>query len=197
MNVLVACEFSGQVRDAFRRLGHEAWSSDLPEMEPEGEWPNYHLEGDCRLWLDGTVGPVSQWDLMICHPPCTYLSLSGARWLKDNPERQENKRLAVNFAKELYNSPIPRVCLENPMSMLSRAWRKPDQIVHPCWFGHGETKETWLWLKNLPHLTPTNFILATTGRVHHMAPGPNRTKDRSRTLSGFASAMATQWRGLA
>jgi hypothetical protein len=190
MNVLIACEFSGVVRDAFRRLGHEAWSSDLGGIEPEGEWPNYHLEGDCRWWLDGSRGPCRQWDLMIAHPPCTHLAVSGARWFKDKlPEQAE----ALDFVRALMAAPIPRKCIENPISIISSRIRKPDQIIQPWMFGHGETKATCLWLDGLMPLRPTEIVSGREARVHRMPPSPDRWKERSRTLPGIAKAMAEQW----
>jgi len=192
MNVLVACEFSGAVRDAFRRKGHEAWSCDLPGMEPEGEWPNYHLEGDVRLFLDGSAGPVRQWDLMIAHPPCTHLAVSGARHFAAK-QASGVQQEALDFVQLLMDAPIERVAIENPISIISSRIRKPDQIIQPWQFGHGETKATCLWLKNLPKLVPTNVVDGREARVHRMAPGPNRWKERSRTFTGIAAAMAEQW----
>lgn len=190
MRVLVACEFSGVVRDAFRRRGHEAWSCDLlgPEDLPEEfkrqEFPNYHLEGDVLNWLG--MG----WDLMIAHPPCTHLAVSGARWFKDKRQEQE---AALAFVVMLLDAPIPKIALENPVSIISTRIRKPDQIIQPWQFGHGETKATCLWLKGLPLLTPTKIVDGRQARVHRMAPGPQRWMERSRTLKGIAEAMAEQW----
>lgn len=194
MNVLVACEFSGVVRDAFRRLGHEAWSCDLEGMEPEGEWPNYHLEGDCRRFMAGEAGPVRKWDLMIAHPPCTHLAVSGARHFaaKQATGVQQD---ALAFVQELMDAPIPRIAIENPISIISSRIRKPEQIIQPWQFGHGETKATCLWLKNLPKLQPTNIVDGREARVHRMPPSPNRWKERSRTFQGIADAMASQWGG--
>jgi hypothetical protein len=180
MRVLVACEYSGTVRDAFIAMGHEAISCDLLPTEKPGP----HIQGDVLPLLgDG-------WDLMICHPPCTHLSVSGARWFKDKlPEQAE----ALWFVDMLLNAPIPRIALENPISIISSRIRKPDQIIQPWQFGHGETKATCLWLKNLPKLTPTNIVEGREARVHKMAPGPDRWKERSRTFQGIADAMAQQW----
>jgi hypothetical protein len=185
MRVLIACEFSGVVRRAFRALGHDAWSADLLPAEDGSE---YHRQGDIIPWIF-----YEQWDLMIAHPPCTYLAVSGARWFKD---RQEEQRLALKFVAALGSTTIPRWCIENPVSILSSRWRKPDQIIQPWMFGHGETKATCLWLKNLPKLVPTKIVDGREARVHRASPGPNRWKERSRTLQGIAEAMAEQWGSL-
>ena len=178
--VLVACEFSGTVRDAFKERGHYAQSCDLLPSETPGE----HYQGDVRDILgDG-------WDLMIAHPPCTHLAVSGARWFK---EKQKEQKEALDFVRELMNAPIPKICIENPISIISTRIRKPDQIIHPWMFGHGETKATCLWLKNIPKLEPTNIVEGRDPRVHKMPPGPDRWKERSRTYSGIAQAMAAQW----
>lgn len=180
MRVLVACEFSGIVRDAFAARGHDAWSCDLLPSERPGN----HIQGDVlEVLKDG-------WDLLIAHPPCTHLAVSGARWFKDKRAEQED---AVKFFMALANSPIPRVCIENPISIMSTRWRKPDQISQPWQFGHGETKATCLWLKNLPLLTPTKVVDGREARVHKEPPGPDRWKNRSRTFQGIADAMAEQW----
>jgi hypothetical protein len=181
VKVLVACEFSGVVREAFRKRGHEAWSCDLlPAEQPSP----YHCVGDVgELLNDG-------WDLMIAHPPCTHLAVSGARWFKD--KRQEQER-ALMFVADLMYAAIPRICIENPISIISSRIRKPDQIIQPWMFGHGETKATCLWLKNLPKLVPTNVVDGRKARVHRMPPGPDRWKERSRTYQGIADAMAEQW----
>ena len=180
MRVLVACEFSGTVRDAFLARGHDAWSCDLLPTEVPGP----HIQGDVAAMLgDG-------WDLMICHPPCTHLAVSGARWFKDKQQEQVD---ALDFVRLLLNAPSPRIALENPISVISSKIRKPDQIIQPWQFGHGETKATCLWLKNLPKLVPTEIVEGREARVHRMPPGPNRWKERSRTLKGIADAMADQW----
>ncbi len=183
MRVLVACEYSGTVRDAFIALGHEAISCDLLPTEKPGP----HIQGDVLPVLgDG-------WDLMICHPPCTHLSVSGARWFKDKLSEQAE---ALWFVDMLLNAPIKRIALENPISIISSRIRKPDQIIQPWQFGHGETKATCLWLKNLPKLMPTNIVEGREARVHKMAPGHDRWKERSRTYQGIAEAMAQQWGNL-
>lgn len=192
MRVLVACEFSGIVRDAFRECGHDAWSCDLLKSEADYQGP--HLEGDVRWWLldepKGKWNSAREWDLMIAHPPCTHLAVSGARWFKD---KQKEQIEALDFVKFLMNVPIEKICIENPISIISSRIRKPDQIIQPWMFGHGEVKATCLWLKNLPLLKPTDIVDGRVPRVHHAAPGPDRWKERSRTLPGIAKAMAEQW----
>ncbi len=185
MRVLVACEFSGTVRDAFRARGHDAWSCDLLQSESD---PAYHVQCDVR---DLVRDP---WDLMICHPPCTHLAVSGARWFKD---KQQEQAEALDFVRVLLDAPIPRIALENPVSIISSRIRKPDQIIQPWMFGHGEVKATCLWLKGLPKLVPTDIVEGRHARVHRLPPGPDRWKERSRTLTGIADAMATQWGGTA
>ncbi len=188
MRVLVACEYSGVVRDAFIRAGHDAWSCDL--LPSEGIHQNRHLrcETDDNIWHFIDAG----WDLMIAHPPCTHLSVSGARHFaakRASGVQQE----ALEFVRKLLDAPIPMIALENPVSIISSRIRKPDQIIQPWQFGHGETKATCLWLKNLPPLRPTNIVEGREARVHRMPPGPNRWKERSRTFAGIAEAMADQW----
>jgi len=180
MRVLIACEFSGRVREAFIKHGYDAWSCDLIPSEI----PGHHINGDVRMVLD------EEWELMIAHPPCTHLAVSGARWFKDKQKEQVE---ALDFVRTLLDAPIPRIALENPVSVISTHIRKPDQIIQPWMFGHGETKATCLWLKNLPKLEPTNIVSGREGKVWKMAPGPNRWKDRSRTYQGIADAMAAQW----
>ena len=181
MKVLVACEFSGIVRDAFKARGHDAWSCDLLPTEQEGQ----HIKGNV---LDYLVG----WDLMIAHPPCTHLAVSGARWFKDKRQEQAD---ALDFVRALLDAPIPRIALENPVSVISTKIRKPDQIIQPWQFGHGETKATCLWLKGLPPLTPTDVVAGRENRVHRLPPGKDRWKLRSITYQGIADAMAMQWGG--
>ena len=180
MRVLIACEFSGIVRDAFAARGHDAWSCDLLPSERPGN----HFECDVRDVL------LMRWDLMIAHPPCRFLAVSGARWFS---ARRLEQAEALQFVADLLNAPIPAIALENPVSVISSHIRKPDQIIQPWQFGHGETKATCLWLKNLPKLQPTNIVDGRTPRVHHASPGPDRWKERSRTLPGIAEAMAAQW----
>ncbi len=180
MKVLVACEFSGVVRDAFKKRGHDAWSCDLLDTEVPGN----HFQQDVLSVLD------SGWDLMIAHPPCTHLAVSGARWFK---EKQEEQKEALNFVRALLDAPIGKIALENPISIISSRIRKPDQIIQPWQFGHGETKATCLWLKGLPNLVPTNIVSGREARVHRMPPSPDRWKERSKTFAGIAQAMAAQW----
>jgi site-specific DNA-cytosine methylase len=182
MKVLIGCEFSGECRRAFRARGHDAWSCDLHMSEDHSP---YHIQWDLRKTL-----LREPWDALIAFPPCTYLAASGARWWPSKREQQAN---AVEFVKWIYDQPIPLISIENPVGCLSRLWRKPDQIVQPWWFGHGETKATCLWLKGLPLLNPTNPVDGREARVHHVSPSKNRWRERSRTLPGFAQAMAEQW----
>jgi len=183
MRVLVACEFSGVVRRAFRERGHDAWSCDLLPAEDGSE---HHIQDDVRYHLGGG------WDMMIAHPPCTDLAVSGARHFaaKQADGRQER---ALDFVRTLLAAPIPKIALENPVSIISSRVRKPYQIIQPWQFGHGETKATCFWLKGLPKLLPTDIVDGREARVHRMAPGPNRWKERSRTFEGIAAAMAEQW----
>lgn len=197
MKVLVACEFSGIVRDAFITRRHDAWSCDLLPSERPGN----HIQDDIlnllgdnlpsRSNVEYPVGhPVGSWDLMIAFPPCTHLAVSGARWFKD---KQKEQKEAIDFFLSLIHAPIPRICVENPIGIMSTLYRKPDQIIQPWQFGHGETKATCLWLKNLPKLIPTKIVDGRIPRVHFEAPGPDRWKNRSRTLQGIADAMADLW----
>lgn len=182
MNVLVACEYSGVVRRAFRELGHNAWSCDL--LPSDDASPN-HIQEDVRTILG------AGWDMMIAHPPCTHLAVSGARWFKDKVQEQKD---ALEFVQLLMDAPIPRICIENPVSVISSKIRKPDQVIQPWQFGHGETKATCLWLKNLPKLVPTNIVEGREARVHNLPPSPDRWKLRSTTYEGIAAAMAQQWK---
>ena len=182
MKVLVACEFSGIVRNEFISRGHRAVSCDL--LPTESDYLGGHYMGDVLRIID------SQWDMMIAFPPCTYLASSGARWWKD---RQQEQQGALQFVRDLMAAPIPRIAVENPIGKISTAIRKPDQIIQPWTFGHGETKATCLWLDGLPKLQPTNIVDGRVPRVHHESPGPDRWKNRSRTYPGIAKAMADQW----
>ena len=180
MRILVACEYSGVVRDAFLARGHDAVSCDLLPTDAPGP----HYQGDVRDMLnDG-------WDLMVAHPPCTHLAVSGARWFK---EKRQEQAEALDFVRLLLDAPIARIALENPVSIISSRIRKPDQIIQPWQYGHGETKATCLWLKGLPLLQPTDIVEGREGRVWKMPPSPTRWKDRSRTYTGIAAAMADQW----
>jgi site-specific DNA-cytosine methylase len=190
MRVLVACEFSGIVRSAFRARGHDAWSCDLLPAE-DGD--KHHHVGDVREWLDGGYFGAMPWDLMIAFPPCTHLAVSGARWFKD---KQQEQKAALEFVLCLMRAPIFMIAIENPIGIISTHIRKPDQIIQPWMFGHGETKATCLWLDNLPMLVPTKFVRGRKPRVHHEPPSPDRWKNRSRTLQGIADAMAEQWGNL-
>lgn len=185
MRVLIACEESGVVRDAFIAAGHDAMSCDLMPTRSPGP----HYQGDVRDVLH------YPWDLMIAHPPCTNTSVSGAKHFA--AKRMDGRQQAgVSFVLELSRAPIPMIAIEQPVSILSSLWRKPDQIIQPWQHGHGETKATCLWLKGLPLLVPTNVVGGREARVHRMAPGPNRARDRSATYAGIAAAMASQWGGL-
>lgn len=178
--VLVACEYSGRVRDAFASLGWNAWSCDLLPSETPG---NHH---------QGAVEDILSldWDVLIAHPPCTHLAVSGARWFKD---KQVEQAEALAFVQLLLDAPIPHIALENPVSIISTRIRRPTQVIQPWQFGHGETKATCLWLKNLPPLIPTNIVEGRENRIHRLPPSPDRWKERSRTYPGIATAMATQW----
>lgn len=184
MRVLVACEYSGRVREAFRKLGHDAWSCDLLLADDNSP---YHIQGDVLDILnDG-------WDMMIAHPPCTHLAVSGARWFKD---KQEEQKEALLFVDRLLNAAIPKIALENPISIISSKIRKPDQIIQPWQFGHGETKATCLWLKNLPKLQPTNIVEGREQNIWLKKGKPKGMplwKWRSLTYQGIADAMAEQW----
>ena len=182
MRVLIACEFSGTVRDAFLKAGHDAMSCDLLPTDSPG--PHY-----CGDVMD-VIG--DGWDLMVAHPPCTHLAASGARWF--HLKRQEQAD-ALDFVRFLMDAPIPRLAVENPVSVISSKIRKPDQIIQPWQFGHGETKATCLWLRGLPLLKPTNVVDGREAKVHRMSPGSDRWKKRSTTYQGIADAMAQQWGG--
>jgi site-specific DNA-cytosine methylase len=182
MRVLVACEFSGVVRDAFILAGQDAMSCDLMPSETPGP----HYQGDVFDVIHG------QWDLMIAHPPCTHLSVSGARHFTD--KKQDGRQAAaISFFMRILKSDIPMIAVENPVCIMSSVYRKPDQIIQPWQFGHGETKATCLWLKNLPLLTPTNIVTGREAKVHRLPQSFDRAKIRSRTYAGVARAMAEQW----
>jgi hypothetical protein len=188
----VACEFSGAVRDAFRALGHDAWSCDLLPAEAPGP----HIQGDVLQALG------EGWDLMIAHPPCTYLASSGLHWNTRRPERAALTEEALAFVLALADAPIPRIAVENPIGCLSTRWRKPDQIIQPWQFGHDASKATCLWLKGLPPLQPTDVLPGgrtarranqTASGQNRLGPSPTRWKERSVTYAGIARAMAEQW----
>jgi len=207
MRVLIACEFSGVVRQAFRALGHDAYSCDLLPAEDGSE---FHIQGDILKMKQGGFPLLAwKWDLLIAHPPCTYLCNSGVRWLapggKLDPERHAKMVEACDFFAQLLAANIPRVCVENPTmhkyarNYLQETWRvtrhdaRPSQTIQPYEHGHGETKRTGLWLRGLPLLKPSNIVSGRTPRVHFASPGADRWKERSRTLPGIARAMALQW----
>lgn len=202
MRVLVACEFSGIVRDAFLARGHDAWSCDF--LPSESSILDRHFA--CEVLGAIRYTRPRSWDLMIAHPPCTYLTNSGVRWLYKNgkgTERDEDRWLkmqqAATFFTALADADIPRICIENPiMHSYARelVGMRATQTIQPWMFGHAETKATCLWLKNLPKLMPTNIVEGRTPRVHHESPGPDRWKNRSRTLPGIAEAMAEQYGSL-
>ena len=185
MRVLIACEYSGRVRSAFRERGHDAWSCDLL---PSEDGSGFHVQRDVLSLLK----EWRKWDLLIAHPPCTHLAVSGARWFPEKVESGE-QQAAIDFFLELARAPIPRIAIENPVCIMSSVWREPDQIIQPWQYGHGETKATCLWLKGLPKLVPTQIVAGREPRVHMMPPGPDRWKERSRTFEGVAAAMAAQW----
>ncbi len=197
MRVLVACEYSGVVRDAFLNAGHYAMSCDLLPCESTASGDHY--QGDVRDILD------HDWDLMIAHPPCTYLSVSGMHWTKRGLRDPQLTEDALDFVRLLTDAPVSRIAIENPVSVISSRIRKPDQIIQPWWFGHDASKKTCLWLKNLPLLQPTDMLPGDTKtrRANQTASGQNklppsadRWKIRSATFPGIAAAMATQWGGL-
>ena len=194
MRVLVACEYSGTVRRAFAALGHDAWSCDL--LPADDGSPN-HIQGDVL-----PIAGRGDWDLMIAHPPCTYLSVSGLHWNKRKPGRAEKTEGALDFVRQLLAAPIAKIALENPVSCISSRIRKPDQIIQPWHFGDDASKKTCLWLKSLPLLRETNRLQgdAKTRRANQTAsgqnklgPSPDRWKLRSTTYPGIAAAMADQW----
>jgi hypothetical protein len=183
MRVLVACEFSGVVRDAFRRRGHDAWSCDLLPCDAD---PTYHFQYDV-LKAFGCY-----WDLIIAHPPCDHLAVSGARWFKEK-RADGRQQQGIDFFMQMIDAPAPMIAVENPIGIMSTVYRKPDQIIQPWQFGHGETKATCLWLKGLPKLQPTNIVEGREQRIHKLPPSKDRWKLRSTTFRGIGEAMAQQW----
>jgi hypothetical protein len=181
--VLIGCEFSGAVREAFRARGFDAWSCDILPAE---DGSPFHIQGDVLEVIN------KGWTLAVFHPPCTDLAVSGARHFAAKVADGRQGR-ALDFVQRLLDAPIPHIALENPVSIISSRISQPDQIIHPWQFGHGETKATCLWLKNLPKLVPTDVVEGRSDRIHRMPPGPNRWKERSRTYAGIAAAMADQW----
>lgn len=194
-NIIVACEESQIVCKAFRAKGHRAFSCDLQDCS--GGRPEWHIKDDIFNVID------SDWDLMIAHPPCTYLTISANRWLKDQPERKSGALVgaerrkaveeAVSFFMRMANCNIPRWCIENPIGIMSKRFRKPNQVIQPWMYGHGETKATCLWLKGLPRLNGFDVVSGREQRLHRLSPGPDRAKERSKTFEGIAKAMADQW----
>jgi len=207
MKVLVACEFSGKVRDAFIERGHEAWSCDL--LPAEGRYQYKHYQGSVTDLLKNpnniTSGWVNKWGLLIAFPPCTYLCSSGLHWNKRVAGRQEKTEDALKFVESLLNADIPLIALENPIGCISTRIRKPDQMIQPYEFGDDASKKTCLWLKGLPKLKPTNYYPPrivngkdrwgnqTDSGQNKLAPSPTRAKERSTTYDGIANAMADQW----
>ena len=193
MKVAVLCEFSGVVRNAFHTRGHDATSFDILPSSTPGK----HIQGDI---LSLPIEYWEQFDLAICHPPCTHLAVSGAAWFKD---KQEEQKAALSFVEYLMKLPINKIAIENPVSIISTRIRKPEQIIQPYQFGHMEQKKTCLWLKNLPKLEPTNYVYDqmmelpknVRERLHYLSPSPNRGLLRSITFEGIADAMADQWGG--
>jgi len=186
-DILIACEYSGAVREAFRKLGHDAYSCDLL---PADDGSFYHFATDAVA-----VIKRHEWDAVIAFPPCTHLAASGARWF---PEKIADGRQASGIAffmamVEHATAHVPFVAVENPVGIMSTQYRKPDQIIQPWQFGHGETKATCLWLKGLPKLVPTDVVAGREQRIWKMGPSPDRWKERSKTFQGIADAMATQW----
>jgi hypothetical protein len=183
IRVLIACEYSGTVCDVFRAEGYDATSCDILPTEAPGP----HYQGDALALLD------QGWDLLIGHPPCTYLSVSGNRWLAEDPSRRAKMERAAEFFLTFTRAPVPFIAIENPVCVMSSLYRKPDQTVQPWQFGHGEVKRTCFWLRNLPLLRPTAIVEGREERIHRMPPGPDRAKMRSKTYEGIATAMAQQW----
>ncbi len=182
MKVLAACEESGTVREAFAKLGCDAWSCDILPSRIPGQ----HYQGDVLEIIN------EDWDLIIAFPPCTDLSVSGAKWFAEK-RADGRQQKSIDFFMQFTNLKCPLVAIENPIGIMSTLYRKPDQIIQPWQFGHGETKATCLWLKGLPKLQPTNIVDGREARIHRMPPGPERAKERSKTFSGIANAMADQW----
>lgn len=182
----MACEESQAVTTELRRLGHEAYSCDL--VPCSGGHPEWHLQVDAVQLLK------MRWDMILAFPPCTHLAVSGARYFEEK-RRDGRQQAAIEFFMQFANADCPRIAIENPVGIMSSHWRKPDQIIQPWQFGHGETKKTCLWLKGLPPLVPTDIVDGREHRVWLMPPGPERAKMRSKTYPGIAKAMAEQWAG--
>jgi len=184
MKILVGCEFSGTVRDALREMGLKAWSCDL--LKGDGRYKDFHIQGDLVKRIN--LG----WDMLIAFPPCTHLAVSGARWFKEK-RADGRQQEAIDFFMKLVNADIPKIAIENPVGIMSTKYRKPDQIIQPWQYGHGETKATCLWLKGLPLLKPTNIVGGRDNRIHKLPPSKDRGKLRSKTYQGIADAMGNQW----
>lgn len=202
MKILVACEESQAVTKELRRLGHEAYSCDI--IDQSGGHPEWHITQDVLPLLggrctfqttDGAYHHIAErWDMLIAFPPCTHLAVSGARYFAKK-RADGRQQAAIDFFMKFANADCPRIAIENPVGIMSTQWRKPDQIIQPWQFGHGETKATCLWLKGLPLLTPTQIVEGREQRVWKMPPSPDRAKERSKTYTGCARAMAEQWAG--
>lgn len=202
MRVLVACEWSGAVRDAFRRCGHDAWSCDLVPCAPDSEFASFHIEGDVRAVIGGG------WDMMIAFPECKFLSGSGLHWNKRTPGRAEKTEEALAFVRTLMSAPIKKKALENPVGCISTRIRRPDQIIQPYWFGADASKKTCLWLEGLPPLAPTAYVRPryadgkprwanqTDSGQNRLGPSDDRARLRGKTYPGVADAMAIQWGGI-
>ena len=186
MKILVACEESQAVTIEMRRLGHEAYSCDI---EPcSGGHPEWHLQVDALELLK------MKWDMILAFPPCTHLAVSGARYFEQK-RKDGRQQAAIDFFMRFANADCPKIAIENPVGMMSSVWRKPDQIIQPWQFGHGETKKTCLWLKGIPLLVPTNIVDGREQRIWKMPPSEDRAKNRAKTFPGIARAMAEQWAG--
>ncbi len=219
MNVLIACEESQTVCKAFRALGHEAYSCDV--QEPSGGHPEWHILGDALeavkggeiVTMDGQRHDIGKWEMLIAHPPCTYLTLAGNKWFKPEfterfPDRQKQRKEAIDFFMDIANADCDKIAIENPVGVMSSQWRKPNQYIEPYMFGDPEKKKTGLWLKGLPLLKPTNIVEpviihcksgANEPRWHietMRLPKEERSRVRSQTFPGIAAAMAEQWGGL-
>ena len=184
LKILIACEESQAVCIEMRKRGHEAFSCDI--LPCSGGHPEWHIELNIYLLL------YDNWDMIIGFPPCTDLAVSGARWFKEKIADGRQQK-SIDFFMDLINAPADKIAIENPIGIMSTKYRKPDQIIQPWQFGHGETKATCLWLKGLPKLKPTNIVPGREQRIWKMAPGPERSKERSKTYTGFAKAFAEQW----
>lgn len=202
MKVLVACEESQAVTTELRRLGHEAYSCDL--LECSGGHPEWHIQEDVLPLINGncsfqTMDSIihfvfGKWDMLLAFPPCTHLAVSGAKYFEEK-RRDGRQQAAINFFMQFANADCSKIAIENPVGIMSTYYRKPDEIIQPWQFGHGETKKTCLWLKGLPPLVPTDIVNGREQRVWRMPPGPDRAKLRSKTFPGIAKAMAEQWAG--